>query len=47
MRHPGIGGRKKLKEEIAQFKSFVKVMKGEKVEKTDRKVVRKKDNILA
>ena len=47
MRHKGIERRKKLKEEIAQFESFVKVMKGEKVEETDRKVVRKKDNILA
>lgn len=45
MRYPGIGGRKKLKDEIKDFPVLVKIMRGEKVEKADRKVVRKKDNI--
>lgn len=44
MRYPGIERRKKLKDEITQFEAFVKIMRGEEVEETDRKRNRKKDN---
>ena len=44
MRYQGIGGRKKLKDEIAQFEAFVQVMRGEKVEEADRKRAGKKNN---
>ena len=45
MRHKGIERRKKLKDEIEQFPTMVKIMRGDKIEKTDRKRIGKKDNI--
>ena len=44
MRYQGIERRKKMKDEMKAFPLLVKIHKGEKVEKTDRKRNRKKDN---
>lgn len=45
MRHPGLGIKKKLKDEIAFFPTLVKIHKGEKIEKTKkRKRVGEVDN---
>lgn len=43
MRHKGIERRKKLKEEIAQFEAFQKLMRYD-IEKETRKINRKKHN---
>jgi hypothetical protein len=48
MRHPGIGGRKKLKDEIKAFPILVKIHRGEKVEKkSGRKEAGKENNSVA
>lgn len=44
MRHKGIERRKKLSDEIKAFPLLVKIHRGEKIEKSDRKRVGKKDN---
>lgn len=44
MKIKGTERRKKLKDEMKAFPALVKIMRGEKVEKADRKSVRKENN---